>query len=283
MSTYLADTAEDLTVEGPSATFTYRRIGPRGGVPLVLLNRFLGTLDWWDPELLDLLAADHDVIVFDYVGVGYTDGTPHDSVEGLADGTVEFIEALGLAQVDLLGWTLGGTVAQQIARTRPALVRRLVVVAASPGSDLPGAPPRDAQVGAILAKGEVSPEDMVFLFFPDTDAGRAAGRAHLARVATRLATGRPAVSEAAQKAQAAAIAKSTAVPFEQVKTELAALTQPVLYVHGTQDIMIPDWAAYLSVQHTGTATLVLYSDAGHALPFQHTLPFATQVNTFLAA
>src|SRR3954469_23880831 len=99
MSTYLADTAEDLTVESPSARFTYRRIGPRSGVPLVLLNRVRGTIDWWDPELLDHLAADHDVIVFDNIGTGYTTGEPPESVEGLADGTIEFIQALGLGQV----------------------------------------------------------------------------------------------------------------------------------------------------------------------------------------
>jgi pimeloyl-ACP methyl ester carboxylesterase len=196
MSTYLADEAADLTVEGPSATFTYRRIGPRGGVPLVLLNRVRGTLDWWDPELLDHLAAAHDVIVFDNVGTGYTTGTPRDSVEGLADGTVEFIEALGLPRVDLLGWTLGGTVAQNIARRRPGLVRRLVVAAANPGGTVPGAPEPDPKVRATMTKPEITGDDLVFLFFPETDTGRAAGHEHLARVATRLATGLADVSEA---------------------------------------------------------------------------------------
>ncbi|WP_328347478.1 alpha/beta fold hydrolase [Streptomyces violaceus] len=108
MNTYLADKAENLTVEGSSASFTYRRMGPRGGVPLILLNRFRGTIDWWDPEFLDCLASGHDVIVFDNVGVGYTDGEPRDSLEGFAQGVIEFIDALGLAQADLLGWSLGG-------------------------------------------------------------------------------------------------------------------------------------------------------------------------------
>ena len=115
MSTYLADKAEDLSVEGASATFTYRRMGPQGGVPLVLVNRFRGTIDWWDPEFLDLLAADHDVILFDNVGIGYTTGEARESIEGFADGTIEFIEALGLTQVDLLGWSMGGFVTQHSA------------------------------------------------------------------------------------------------------------------------------------------------------------------------
>ncbi|WP_069767786.1 alpha/beta fold hydrolase [Streptomyces sp. LUP30] len=282
MSTYLADAAEDLTVDGPSATFTYRRLGPAGGTPLVLLNRVRGTLDWWDPEFLDHLAAERDVIVFDYLGTGYTTGTPADSVEGLADGTVEFIEALGLTQVDLLGWTLGGTVAQHIARRRPDLVRRLVVAAAGPGGTVPGAPDPNPKVRATMTKPEVTGDDLVFLFFPETDTGRAAGYAHLARVATRLAGGLPEVSEAAAMGQIAAIQKDASIPFEQVRAELAAIRQPVLYATGMQDVMIPALAAYTAVQDLVDATLVAYSDAGHAFLFQHAREFAAQVTSFLA-
>ncbi|HEY9379183.1 MAG TPA: alpha/beta hydrolase, partial [Jiangellaceae bacterium] len=122
MSSYLADAAEDLSVDGPSARFTYRRMGPRGGIPLVLLNRFRGTIDWWDPGFLDYLAAEHDVIVFDNIGTGYSTGEPRDSLGGFADGAIEFIETLGLPQVYLLGWSLGGTVAQHVTLRRPDLV-----------------------------------------------------------------------------------------------------------------------------------------------------------------
>ncbi len=115
MSTYLADAAENVSVAGPSAVFTYRRLGRQGGVPLVLLNSFRGTIDWWDPEFLDYLAADHDVIVFDNVGIGYSSGEPRDSIDGFAEGAIEFIDALGLPTVDLLGWSLGGIVAQEVA------------------------------------------------------------------------------------------------------------------------------------------------------------------------
>ncbi|MFI0446385.1 alpha/beta fold hydrolase [Actinomadura sp. 6N118] len=281
MSTYLADAAEDLFVDGPSATFTYRRIGPRGGVPLVLLNRVRGTLDWWDPQFLDNLAAAHDVIVFDNVGTGYTTGTPRDSVEGLADGAIEFIQALGLAQVDLLGWTLGGTVAQHITRHRPDLVRKLIVAAANPGGQVPGAPAPNEKVRATMTKPEVTADDLVYLFFPETDTGRAAGYEHLARVATRLATGRPDVSETAARGQITAIAKDASIPFEQVQADLTTIRQPVLYATGMQDAMIPALASYTAVQHLPNATLVAYSDAGHAFLFQHAKAFTTQVTTFL--
>ncbi|GGK67106.1 alpha/beta fold hydrolase [Streptomyces flaveus] len=282
MSTYLADAAENLTVEGPSATFTYRRIGPRGGIPLVLLNRVRGTVDWWDPEFLDHLAAGHDVIVFDDIGHGYTTGEPRDSVEGFADGAVEFIEALGLPQVDLLGWTLGGTVAQHITRTRPDLVRKLVVAAANPGGTVPGAPAPDEKVRATMIKPEVTADDLVFLFFPETDAGRAAGYAYLSRVATRLAAGGPGVSEAAGLGQITAIAKDASIPFEQVRADLETIKHPVLYATGMRDAMIPALASYTAVQHVTNATLVTYSDAGHGFLFQHARDFAAQVSAFLA-
>ncbi|MFE1833430.1 alpha/beta fold hydrolase [Streptomyces sviceus] len=282
MSTYLADAAEDLTVEGPSATFTYRRMGPRGGTPLVLLNRLRATIDWWDPEFLDHLAAEHDVIVFDDIGAGYTTGEPRDSYEGFADGAIEFVEALGLPQVDLLGWTLGGPVAQRIALKRPDLVRKLIVSAANPGGTVPGAPAPDPRVRATITKPEVTGDDLVFLFFPETEAGRAAGYAYLARVATRLAAGGPGVSEAAGLGQITAIAQDAAIPYEQVRADLESIKHPVLVATGIQDVMIPALASYTAVHHLPNATLVAYSDAGHAFLFQHAKAFATQVTSFLA-
>ncbi|MCC3331397.1 alpha/beta fold hydrolase [Nocardia abscessus] len=281
MSTYLSDTTENLTVDAPSARFTYRRMGPRGGIPLILLNRVRATIDWWDPQLLDHLAADRDVIIFDDIGVGYTTGEPRDSVDGFADGAIEFIEALGLTQVDLLGWTLGGTVAQRVALRRPDLVRKLVLAASNPGGQTPAAPAPDAKVFATMTKPEVTGDDLVYLFFPETDTGRAAGHDYLARVATRLATGGPGVSEAAGKGHITAIGKNASIPFEQVRADLENLDQPVLYATGLRDIMTPAVVSYTAAEHTGHATLLGYSDAGHAFLFQHAEAFAVQVANFL--
>jgi pimeloyl-ACP methyl ester carboxylesterase len=278
-----AGTAENLTVAGPSATFTYRRLGPRGGVPLVLLTRFRGTIDWWDPRLLDHLATGHDVIVFDNVGTGYTTGTPRDTAEGFADGAIEFVEALGLSQVDLLGWTLGGNVAHHVTLRRPDLVRKLIVAAGTPGGRVPGAPPPSDTVRRIMAKPEVTGDDMVRLFFPGTDTGRAAGYAYLARVAGRLAAGGPGVSEEAARGQLAAITTSASVPIEEVEADLGSIAQPVLYATGVQDAMIPALASFHAVGHLANAVLVGYGDAGHAFLFQHPEDFATQVTHFLAS
>jgi pimeloyl-ACP methyl ester carboxylesterase len=283
MSTYLADKVEDLTVEGPSARFTYRRMGPRGGVPLILLNRFRGTIDWWDPEFLDHLAADHDVLLFDNVGVGYTDGEPRDSLDGFAEGAIEFIDALGLARADLLGWSLGGIVAQRVAVRRPDLVRKLVVAGSGPAGWVPDAPPFSEKVLGIMAKPDADLEDMLYLFYPETDRARAAGHEHFAHVSTRLAGGGPAVSEAAALGMLTAAATLLAAPFDQVVAELEAIKQPVLYANGLDDVMIPAHNSYVAVQHLADATLVLYTGAGHAFLFQYAKAFTKQVADFLAA
>src|SRR6202008_4127690 len=131
-------TAENLCVDGPSARFIYRRMGTQRGTPLVLLHRFRGTIDWWEPEFLDCLAAEHDVIVFDNVGIGYSSGEPRDSIVGFGEGGIAFIDAIGLPPVDLLGLSLGGIVAQEVARRRPELVRKLVVAGSAPGGQIPG-------------------------------------------------------------------------------------------------------------------------------------------------
>ncbi|WP_410870177.1 alpha/beta fold hydrolase [Nocardia sp. A7] len=283
MSTYLSDTVQNLTVDAPSARFTYRRFGPRGGIPLVLLNRVRATIDWWDPLLLDYLAADHDVIVFDNVGVGYTTGRPRESVDEFAGGAIEFIEALELTQVDLLGWTLGGTVAHRVALRRPDLVRRLVLAASNPGGQIPGAPGPNEKVFATMTKPEVTVEDLVWLFFPDTDTGRTAGHEYLARIDTRLATDGPGVSEAAGRGQLTAIVENMALPFDQVRADLDNLDQPVLYATGLHDIMTPAVVSYVAAEHTRNATLLGYGHAGHAFLFQHAEAFAVQVANFLDA
>ncbi|MEU1560293.1 alpha/beta hydrolase [Streptomyces mirabilis] len=283
MSTYLADKAEGLTVEGPSATFTYRRMGPQGGVPLVLLNRFRGTIDWWDPEFLDYLAADHDVIVFDNVGVGYTDGEPRDSLEGFAEGAIEFIDALGLAQADLLGWSLGGIVAQRVALRRPELVRKLIVAGSGPAGWVPGAPDFSEKVLGIMNKPDADRDDILYLFYPETEAARAAGLDHFDDISTRLAEGGPAISEVAAQGMLTAVGALLAVPFDQVVAELEAIKQPVLYANGLHDVMIPAHNSYVAVQHLDNATLVLYTGAGHAFLFQYAKAFTKQVADFLAA
>ena len=281
MTTYTADTLENHTAAGPSAVFTYRRTGPRGGVPLVLLMRFRGTIDWWDPEFVDRLATDRDVILFDNVGIGYTGGEPRDTAEGFADGAIEFIEALGLGQVDLLGWSLGGIVAQLVALRRPGLVRKIVVAGSSGPGVAPGTPEMSERVLSVMAKPDADAEDLLYLFYPETEPARAAGFEHLAKVAKRLEAGGPAVTEGAAQGQLAAVGRLLAVDWDQLQSQLRSISRPVLYANGLHDVMIPAVASYKAVEQVPDATLLLYGDAGHAFLFQHIDEFAAQVNLFL--
>jgi pimeloyl-ACP methyl ester carboxylesterase len=173
-----------LYVDAASTRFAYRRRGPRGGVPLVLLHRFRGTIDWWDPEFLDRLTAERDVIWFDNIGIGYTAGEAMKSVEAFAAGAIEFIEALGLSEVDLLGWSFGGVVAQAVTLTRPELVRR-VVIAGSGSGVAPGMPVMGERVVSIMGKADPSVDDILYLFYPETDTARASGVDHLRKIAPR--------------------------------------------------------------------------------------------------
>ena len=274
---YLSDQAEDRFVAGPDGErFHYRRFGRPGGVPLVLCMRLRGTVDHWDPQLLDALGADREVIVFDNRGTSLSSGDAPATIDGLADGGIEFIRALGLTQVDLLGWSLGGIVAQGIALRAPELVRRLVVAGSTPAGvpDQPGPGPR---VGEILGHAVNDDEDYLYLFFPETDQGRAAGLESLRRLDTRLAQSHAAVQADVYRAQLGAIAA-----FGGYYSRLAELKLPVLVVNGAHDVMINSYATYAMSQRLPDAKVVLYSDAGHGFLFQHIADFAHDLKRFLA-
>ena len=186
MSTYTpVNTVENLHVDAASARFAYRRVDPRRGIPLGLVHRFRATIDWWDPELLDVLGADRDVILFDNIGIGYTDGEALTTVEGFAAGAIEFIQALGVTEVDLLGWSFGGVIAQAVSLTRPDLVRRLII--AGSGSGLaPNLPTMTEKVLGIMAKPAADLDDMLYLFYPETEEARKLGHEHFDKVSAAM-------------------------------------------------------------------------------------------------
>ncbi|WP_280217333.1 alpha/beta fold hydrolase [Nocardia neocaledoniensis] len=273
--------AEDLRFQGGSDRFTYRRIGPRGGVPLLLLHRFRAAIDWWDPEFLDLLAAERNVILFDNIGIGYTGDEALTSVEGFAAGAIDVIEALGLTEVDLLGWSFGGVVAQAVALTRPDLTRKLIV--AGSGSGLaPTMPTISERVLGIMAKPDADLDDMLYMFYPETEEARKLGLEHFEKASAAMPTNAPVVSEAAAMGQLQAITAALATPWEQVIARLSTVRQPVLYANGSRDVMIHAFASFAAVEHLPSAKLVLYSDAGHAFLFQYLEDFSAELKSFLA-
>jgi pimeloyl-ACP methyl ester carboxylesterase len=277
MTTYLADSAETRYVDGPEGErFAYRRFGREGTRPLVMHMRLRGTIDHWDPALLDLLAAEREVIIFDNRGTNFSTGTPPVTMDGLVQGALAFIGALGLTDLDVLGWSMGGIVAQGVALAAPQLVHRLVVSGSSPGGvpDLPAPPARVAQTTGKPDNGD---EDFLYLFFPETDKARAAGLASLRRLDTRLTQSKAAVSAEAFRGQLAAIGG-----FKGYWHRQQELTMPVLVANGAHDVMIHAYATYAMSQRLPDAKVILYSDAGHGVLFQHPEDFAHEVNRFLS-
>ncbi len=273
-------TTKTQYVDAGSTRYAYRRIGTQQGIPLVLVHRFRATIDWWDPEFIEALAAERDVVLFDNVGIGYTDGAPMNTVEAYTAGAVAFIEALGLPQVDLLGWSFGGVVAQDIAFQRPDLIRKLIVAGSGSGS-APGMPAMPERVANIMLKPGTAIEDALYLFYPETKAAQAKGVEHFSKIAAGMPENAPVVTQEAAMGQLAAITAALSAPWEQVVTKLKQMTLPVLYANGAHDVMIDAFASYAAVQELPNAKLVLYSDAGHAFLFQHLENFTAEVKAFL--
>jgi pimeloyl-ACP methyl ester carboxylesterase len=166
------------SVSVPGGRVVFRRGGFAEGTPLLLCHRFRGTIDDWDPAFLNVLAAERDVIVFDGAGVGYSSGEVPSTVAGMAGGVIDLLGALELDEVDVLGWSMGGFVAQSVALSRPEMVRRLIVAGSKPGL-VPGAPAPDPEVGRVAGKPVNDADDLLYLFFPASEEGRVAGLASL--------------------------------------------------------------------------------------------------------
>ena len=225
---YSPATAKTQYVDAGSTRYAYRRIGAQRGIPLVLVHRFRATIDWWDPTFIEALVDERDVIMFDNVGIGYTVGAPMNTVEAYAAGAVAFIEALGLSQVDLLGWSFGGVVAQEVVLQRPDLIRKLVVAGSGSGS-APGMPAMGQRVSNIMLKPGTDTEDALYLFYPETAAARAKGMEHFSKIIAGMPKNAPIVTQEAAMGQLAAITATLTAPWEQVAANLKKITLPVLY------------------------------------------------------
>lgn len=271
--------AETHYVEGPRARFAYRRFGTASGVPLVLALRFRGTMDHWDPAFLDALAADRDVIIFDNIGHSQTSGVAPTTMEALAGGLTEFVDALGLTEIDLLGWSLGGIVVQAATLQRPDLVRRLIVAGSSPGGGVPGMPQPDPKIWQVATKPVNDDDDFLYLFFPEDEPAHTLGMESLRRLDARtLSADHVPVSLETMQAQLAVIASTGSSIWDR----LAELTIPVLVANGAHDQMIDAYATYAMAGRLPHAKAVLYSDAGHGFLFQHIDDFTGEVLDFLS-
>jgi len=272
------ETAPTLYVDGGGIRFAYRQLGPNSGTPLVLLQHFSGNIDAWDPAVVNALASDRPVIVFDNTGVGRSTGQTPDNVEAMARDAVTFIAALGLTKVDLLGFSLGGFVAQQIAGQYGDLVRKIILVGTAPRGG-------EEHLMAVLQAAfsdTAAPDPRLPLFFTPSAASQSAGLAFLRRAKERTEDRDIDKGDAVTGPQAKALITWCATPDPE-DAILRAIHQPALIVSGSHDTMLPANNAYAMFKAMTNAQLVLYPDSGHGALFQHHQLFVSSALSFLQA
>src|SRR3989449_2712551 len=264
-----------------SIEYAYRDLGA-GDVPLVLLQHFRGNLDNWDPALIDDLAAERRVVTFDNVGVGATTGTTPNTVEGMAHDAIAFIEAMSFQRVDLLGFSIGSFVAQEIALIRPDLLRGVALASSAP-QGAPGMHGWAPEVIAAVGQPETSPEGYLSVFFAPTDTSREAGRQAAGRIFGGRTTDRDeATAWQTRQAQYDAVC-AWGIPNHSLLQRVAAIELPVFVANGDSDPMIPPRYSHLLAGLLPDARVTIYPDSAHGFLFQHHGQFAADVHSFLQA
>ncbi|MRW83069.1 alpha/beta fold hydrolase [Pseudoduganella sp. FT26W] len=277
---YTHNSAPTQFIEADGVRYAYRRFGATSGTPVLFLSHFRAGMDNWDPLVVDGIAQHHPVILFNNAGVASSGGKPADTVAGMARHVVTFLLALGLDKVDILGFSLGGFVAQQVATDRPGMVRRLILAGTGPqGGE--GMAEYMPEVTRHAIQEVPTADNFLYLFFEPTASSQAAGRAFWERRHQRQDADTPSSMEA-MAAQAAAIGAWGAVPATNRYAQLKAISQPVLIANGHNDVMVPSINSFIMQQTMPNATLILYPDSGHGAIFQHNAEFVAHAHLFLA-
>jgi pimeloyl-ACP methyl ester carboxylesterase len=285
MSEYTAITVPTQFVEANGIRYAYRRWGKKGNLPLVFNQHFAGNLDNWDPAVLDGLAKEREVILFNNAGVASSTGEIPSTFAGMAKNAEIFIDALGLKQIDLLGFSIGGMVAQQIVVDRPDLVRKLILIGTAPRNHDAGdgqghITPETAQVfGATY-----NPPENLWLkvFFTDSEKSQAAGHQFLKRYLSRTENRDLPVNEKVAPAQIAAVGEWGTHPGERF-AYLKDIKQPTLVVSGNHDVIVYTINSLWLAQNLPNAKLILYPDANHGSWYEYHEDFVFETNRFLNA
>jgi pimeloyl-ACP methyl ester carboxylesterase len=270
--------APTRTVSVDGVDLVYRQLGPPGDVPVIFLNHLGAVLDNWDPRVVDGIAAQRRVITFDNRGVGASHGSTPDTIEAMAHDAVAFIRALGFDQVDLLGFSMGGFIAQVIAKEQPQLVRKIILAGTGPaGGD--GIDKVTRITLQDMAKGALTLQDpKQFLFFTRTANGRQAGRDFLKRLKERTQSRDKRISPRAFRAHLKAIHRWGL----QEPADLSTILHPVLVANGESDRMVPSKNSVDLAERLPHGELIpLYPDAGHGGIFQYHEQFVPKALDFL--
>lgn len=276
---FAAETAPTQYAEADSIRYAYRELNPTTEVPLVLIHRFRGTMNDWDPAFVNALAKERRVILLDNAGVGSSSGMVATSIREMGDHVARFAQAKGLQQIDILGWSMGGLIAQSFLVEHPDLVRRAVLVGAAPGGSTETIPPQP-QFSQLAGKLSYTEDDQLFLFFGLTPQGREAGRASLERIAARRDPSEPAVTSEGMQVQRQALVdwfQGAGNYFSRLKE----IKQPVLVINGDKDQAFPVFDSVLLFREIPNAQLAIYPGAGHAPHHQYPDEVARTVLTFL--
>ncbi len=273
-------TAPTQFIEAAGTRYAFRRFG-RSGLPLLCLQHFTGTLDNWDPAVTDRLAAGREVILFENAGVGRSGGRTPDTIAAMADHAGAFVDALGIQVCDVLGFSLGGMIAQQLVQDRPTIVRRMILVGTSPrgGEDVMHLEKPN------LAKALSDPtlqgyEVLQRIFFTPSAASQAAGAAFIKRLGQRTADREPPSGPEIAQAQMAAFREWDQYAGERF-ADLKSIHQPTLVVNGVHDQMIAVRNSYWLSENLPNAMLLTYPDAGHGSLFQYPESFVRHAVAFL--
>jgi pimeloyl-ACP methyl ester carboxylesterase len=267
------------TITAGGVDFAYRELGQHhGGTPVVMLTHLAAVLDNWDPRIIDGLAAKHHVVAFDNRGIGASSGSPSSSMEEMANDAIAFIQAKGFQKVDLLGFSLGGMVAQEIVLKEPQRVRKMVLAGTGPA----GGEGISTVAGVTfydMLRGFFTGQDAKqFLFFTRTPGGIEAGKAFLARLEERTENRDTEISVSAFLAQLEALR----VWGAKAPADLSVVTQPVLVVNGDNDRMVPTVNTHDLARRLPNSQLIIYPDAGHGSAFQFHAEFVRSTLDFLA-
>lgn len=274
-------TAPTRFIEVDGDTFAYRRWGDiaSGQPPLFFVQHFRGGMDHWDPLLTDGLATGRQVILYNGRGIASSTGTPRNRIEDLADDIALVIRALGLAQVDLLGFSIGGFQVQEVALRHPQLVRKLLLL----GTGLRGGDPKmEPRVLEVAPNPVPTVDDFLYLFFGRSEAAKQAGLAFWERRHQRVDQDPPSSMAVAQAQAEAHGAYLQQLPGANPYAFLNRITQPTLVLNGVHDIMIPTINSWHLAQNIPNAQLLIYPDAGHGAQFQYPERFLRHAIQFLA-